>query len=88
MALVQFKTDWDYVKEAIETNTDDGKEIMRWVASPKRGVEDHFTCQICASLNALNQKGHRGLGMEHSTDMVFKALKSTISVLAIEVQLP
>ncbi|GAB1312880.1 hypothetical protein MFIFM68171_03090 [Madurella fahalii] len=58
LALVEFNTNWEYTKDCITQGNEEGREILRYIQPPGRGVRrvSHAKAVICRKLSITSQK--------------------------------
>ena len=58
LALVDFNTNWEYTKDCITQGNKEGREILRYIRPPGRGVRkvSHAKAVICSKLSITSQK--------------------------------
>ncbi|KAK4169911.1 hypothetical protein QBC43DRAFT_329485 [Cladorrhinum sp. PSN259] len=58
LALMDFNTNWEYTKDCITHGSKEGREILRYIQPPGRGVRkvSHAKAVICRKLSITSQK--------------------------------
>jgi len=58
LALVDFNTNWEYTKDCSTQGNEEGREILRYIQPPSRGVRkvSHAKAVICRRLIITSQK--------------------------------
>ncbi|KAK0735161.1 hypothetical protein B0T26DRAFT_671339 [Lasiosphaeria miniovina] len=58
LALVGFNTNWEYTKDSITQGNKEGREILRYIQPPSRGVRkvSHAGAVLCKKLSITSQK--------------------------------